>query len=137
MSKVSVIIPLYNKSKYIARALDSVFVQTYRDFEVIVVDDGSTDDGPEIVKGYSDPRIRLIYQVNAGPGAARNRGAEESMGPWLAFLDADDELLPDFLKLLQRASHQYVFRGQSCELQRTRQRSAASETACDTRSGRS
>lgn len=97
MLGVSVIIPLYNKGKYIARALDSVFAQTYQEFEVIVVDDGSTDEGPDIVRTYHDPRLRLIQQANAGPGSARNRGIKETTTPYLAFLDADDEWLPGFL----------------------------------------
>ena len=103
MVKVSVIVPLYNKGRFIARALDSICGQTFADFEVVVVDDGSTDDGVEVVKSYSDPRIRLIQQANAGPGAARNRGARESTAPYLAFLDADDEWLPDFLRVSMEA----------------------------------
>ncbi len=62
-----------------------------------MVDDGSTDDGPEIVSKYTDPRLRMIHQKNAGPGAARNRGIKESISPYVAFLDADDEWLPEFL----------------------------------------
>jgi len=96
---VSVIIPLYNKGKYIARALDSVFAQTYQDFELIVVDDGSTDEGPDIVRKYDDARLRLFQQVNAGPGSARNKGMKESTVPYVAFLDADDEWLPKFLEI--------------------------------------
>lgn len=98
MPHVSVIIPLYNKSRYIARALDSALDQTFRDIEVIVVDDGSTDDGPEIVGRCEDARVRLIRQTNAGPGSARNRGIAQATGSCVAFLDADDEWLPTFLE---------------------------------------
>jgi len=91
MAAVSIIIPLYNKGKYIARALDSVFAQTYQDFEAIVVDDGSTDYGPDIVRKHDDPRLRLIQQANAGPGSARNRGIKETTAPYLAFLDNVEE----------------------------------------------
>jgi glycosyltransferase involved in cell wall biosynthesis len=97
MPQVSVIIPLYNKGLYIRRALDSVFAQTFDDYEVIVVDDGSTDDGPQQVMADSDLRLRLISQSNAGPGAARNRGISEAKGEYVAFLDADDEWLPEYL----------------------------------------
>jgi glycosyltransferase involved in cell wall biosynthesis len=95
--KVSIIIPLYNKAPYVRRALDSIVAQTLPDFEVIVIDDGSTDDGAAIVAGYPDARCRLIRQANAGPGAARNRGIAEARGEFVAFLDADDEWLPDYL----------------------------------------
>ena len=98
MASVSVIVSLYNKEKYIARALDSVLKQTWRDLEVIVVDDGSTDGGPKVVGGFRDDRVRLIRQKNVGPGAARNRGVRESSAPYVAFLDADDEWLPVFLE---------------------------------------
>ena len=94
---VSVVIPLYNKEKFIVRALKSVFAQTFQDYEVIVVDDGSTDRSMEVVAKCTDPRLRVIRQANAGPGAARNRGARESISKCVAFLDADDELLPNFL----------------------------------------
>ena len=93
----SVIVPLYNKAPYVQRALDSVLAQTFRDFELIVVDDGSTDGGSEIVARCSDPRVRVVRQTNAGPGAARNRGLREAQGEFVAFLDADDEWLPEFL----------------------------------------
>lgn len=98
MAQVSVIIALYNKSKHIVRALDSVFAQTYKDFEVIIVDDGSTDNGPALVQTYDDPRLRMVRQANQGPGAARNRGLRESAAPLVTFLDADDEWMPTYLE---------------------------------------
>jgi len=74
-----------------------VVAQTFVDFEVIVVDDGSTDTSVKIVEDYMDPRVRLVRQRNMGPGAARNRGIQEAHGDLLAFLDADDEWLPEYL----------------------------------------
>lgn len=98
MPKVSVVIPLYNKGEYIKRAINSVLSQTFDDYEIIIINDGSTDDGPEYVFSYSDPRIRLINQDNSGPGAARNRGIYEANGKYVSFLDADDEWLPEFIQ---------------------------------------
>ena len=105
--RVSVIIPLFNKAPYVARALASVAAQTYPDFEVIVVDDGSTDGGTQMVEVCKEPPIRLITQDNAGPGAARNRGLELAQGELVAFLDADDEWLPDYLAESVRLLDQY------------------------------
>jgi glycosyltransferase involved in cell wall biosynthesis len=96
--KVSIIIPLYNKAPYVRRALDSIAAQTFADFEAIVVDDGSTDGGAAIVADYPDERFRLIPQANAGPGAARNAGLAQARGEFIAFLDADDEWLPNYLE---------------------------------------
>jgi glycosyltransferase involved in cell wall biosynthesis len=96
--RVSVVIPLYNKARYVRRALDSIAAQTFTDFEVIVVDDGSTDESASVVESYDDARFRIVRQENAGPGAARNRGATEASGEMLAFLDADDEWLPRYLE---------------------------------------
>ncbi len=94
---ISAVIPLYNKEKYIGRAVSSVLSQTFQDFELIVVNDGSTDGGAAIVHKYGDPRIRLVDQKNQGESGARNRGIAEARGELIAFLDADDEWLPDFL----------------------------------------
>lgn len=99
MSLFSVIIPLYNKADTIERALKSVRAQTHHDFEVVVVDDGSTDNSAEIVERFEGlDRLRLIRQENAGVSAARNRGVEVAQGEYAAFLDADDYWDEDYLK---------------------------------------
>jgi glycosyltransferase involved in cell wall biosynthesis len=97
MVLISVIVPLFNKGAYLDRALDSIAAQTHTELEVVIVDDGSTDDGPDRVRRRSDPRIRLVSQGNAGPGAARNRGLTEIRGALVAFLDADDAWAPEYL----------------------------------------
>jgi glycosyltransferase involved in cell wall biosynthesis len=95
---VSVVIPLYNKERYIGEALQSVLSQTVQEFEVVVVNDGSTDGGADIVRQFADSRIRLIEQKNAGAAAARNTGIMAAQGEWIAFLDADDRWLPHNLE---------------------------------------
>ena len=105
--RVSVVIPLYNKEPFVRRALDSVAAQSFTDFELIVVDDGSTDGGARVVADYPDSRFRLVAQANAGPGAARNRGIAEARGEFLAFLDADDEWLPEYLEESVRLLERY------------------------------
>lgn len=96
---ISVVIPLYNKEKSIAQSLKSVLDQTYTNFEIVVVDDGSTDKSVEEVRSIGDDRIQLLGQSNAGPSKARNTGVKNSKGNWIVFLDADDELLPDALSI--------------------------------------
>ena len=96
--RVSVVVPLFNKAGYVTRCLDSILGQTFGDFELIVVNDGSTDGSEVLVSSYTDRRIRLIGQANAGPGAARNRGLMEARGEYVAFVDADDEWLPQYLE---------------------------------------
>lgn len=97
----SVILPLYNKERFVARCIDSVLAQTRQNFEIIVVDDGSTDRGPEVVRAMKDSRIRLIQKENGGASSARNRGALEASFDFLAFLDADDEYLPRHLEVVE------------------------------------
>lgn len=98
--KVSVIVPLFNKKRYIPRCLDSIAGQTFSDWEALVVDDGSTDGGGDLVETYPDRRFRLIRQPNRGPGAARNRALSEARGEYVAFLDADDKWLPRYLETM-------------------------------------
>ena len=96
MPRVSVIIPAYNAAATIAGTIDSVVGQSFHDFEIICVDDGSTDGTLAIIRQYADG-VRLIEQANSGPAAARNNGARHSSGEYLAFLDADDVWTPQFL----------------------------------------
>lgn len=99
MSHFAVIIPLYNKAPYVRKAVESVVRQTYGDWELIVVDNGSTDGSGEIVAGITDSRIRIIrLEDNIGPGGARNYGVSQSTSPWICFLDADDWWEPTFLE---------------------------------------
>lgn len=103
--EISVVIPAYNASAYIADAIKSVQEQTFTQWQLIVVDDGSTDNTSEIIKGYlSDSRIKLIKQENKGVSAARNAGIKEAQGKYITFLDADDYYLP---YNLQR-KHEYL-----------------------------
>ncbi len=104
---VSVVIPLYNKERHVARAVQTVLNQTHGDFELIVVDDGSTDGGARVVEAIQDLRIRLTRQANAGVSAARNRGIAEARAGLVAFLDADDEWLPDFLSTILRMRRRF------------------------------
>lgn len=97
MKKVSVIIPVYAVEPYIADAVQSVLAQTYNNFEVILVDDGTPDASIEICKQFTDPRIKIIHQNNRGASAARNNGIRHAQGEYIAFLDADDTWVPEKL----------------------------------------
>lgn len=97
--RVTVLIPVYNRARHVAMAIDSVLAQTLPDFELVVVDDGSTDGTPEIVRAYSDSRVRLIrHQSNQGVPRTRNRGLQEARGEYVAMLDSDDYAYPERLE---------------------------------------
>ena len=98
---ISVVIPLYNKAATINKAVESVLAQTVADWELIVIDDGSTDEGPNLVSAYGDSRVRLVKQANAGVSAARNKGAELAANDMVAFMDADDYWDPAHLANLE------------------------------------
>ena len=100
----TVIIPIYNSEKTIARCLESVSVQEYNDYEVLMIDDGSSDGGPEICRRFAekDPRFRYLRQENAGVSAARNQGIREAAGEFLAFLDSDDRYCPSYLSTFRQ-----------------------------------
>ena len=98
----SVVIPLWNKRDTIAATVASALAQTHRDFELVIVDDGSSDGSPDALADFADDRLRLISQPHAGPGSARNAGIEASLGDWIAFLDADDLWLSHHLAELDR-----------------------------------
>src|ERR1039458_3668927 len=96
MAKVSLIVPVYNGAATISRALAGVFAQSYSDYEVVVLDDGSTDDTASVLAGYGN-RVRVISQPNRGLSGARNAGVRASGGEYVAFLDDDDEWMPQKL----------------------------------------
>ncbi len=98
MPEVSVIIPTYNRAGYVVQAVESVLSQTLGDLDVVVVDDGSTDDTARVLGTIRDPRLRPMHQANAGRSAARNHGFAESSGQFIVFLDDDDLFLPDKLE---------------------------------------
>lgn len=97
---VSIITPCYNGEKYIAQTIDSVIAQTYKEWEMIIVDDGSKDGSADLVRKYmeNEPRIKFIQQANAGSAAARNNGIRSCEGQYIALLDADDLWEPEFLE---------------------------------------
>jgi glycosyltransferase involved in cell wall biosynthesis len=110
----SVVIPLYNKEAEIYRTITSVLNQTIADFEVIVINDGSTDESLNIVGSFKDYRIRLITQPNRGVSAARNRGIEEASHELIAFIDADDEWYPNFLATVKGLVSKFPEAGLYC-----------------------
>ena len=113
MPVISVVIPLYNKVSYVKRAIDSVLRQSCQDFEVIVVNDGSTDGSEKVVEEYRDERIKLLQREIPSPGghAARNLGIKNATSDFIAFLDADDEWKTEFLETVLRLRERYSSAG--------------------------
>ena len=107
---ISIVTPVYNKKKYLKACIDSVLAQTYQDWELILVDDGSIDDSADICKSYANQnsRIHYYYQENAGPGCARNLGLDKANGEYIVFIDADDFVASDYLQTLL-SGKQYIF----------------------------
>lgn len=100
--RLSIIIPVYNVEKYVGRCLDSILGQSFSEFEIILVDDGSSDNSLIVLENYAskDKRVRVVSKPNGGVSSARNQGLKLAKGDWIQFIDADDELMPDALEIL-------------------------------------
>lgn len=105
---ISIIIPLYNKYLAIAHTIESVITQTYKDWELLIIDDGSNDGSDQIAKQYTlDKRVHYIYKTNGGVSSARNMGIQMAKGEWLLYIDADDYLLPNALETLLNLAEKF------------------------------
>ncbi|MCD7841658.1 MAG: glycosyltransferase [Lachnospiraceae bacterium] len=107
--KISIIVPVYNGEKYIRPLMESIAAQTERGFELIVVDDGSRDDGIKIINEYKDkiPHLTVLTQSNSGVSVARNNGISAAKGEYFCFCDADDVVAPDYLEVFSKVIDQY------------------------------
>ena len=114
MVKISVVIPVFNKGFILNETLNSVLQQTYTNFEIIITNDGSTDNSLEVLSKFNDSRIHIYSQENKGAAAARNLGIEKSNGEFIAFLDADDYWFPNHLEELIKLSEQFPNCGSYC-----------------------
>lgn len=120
MANISVIVPVYKVEEYLGRCVDSLLCQSYTDFELILVDDGSPDACPELCDAYAaqDSRVHVIHQENGGLSAARNSGIDwvfaNSSGRWISFVDSDDWVHPDFLKVLYQTAEQTLCKISAC-----------------------
>ena len=120
MAKIGVIIPVYNVAPYLVRCLDSVLAQTFTDWELILVDDGSTDGSGDICNDYAvrDQRIKVLHQVNGGAAAARNAGLDANTAEYIAFIDADDYVEPNYLAAMFDALQKHQTRLAVCGTKR-------------------
>ena len=108
---ISVIIPVYNAERYVGKCIESVQAQTYMDWQMILVDDGSMDKSLEVCQRYANQenRISVIHQENAGPGIARNTGIAKATGDYVVFIDSDDYIEKDYFSLLSKHEEDVVF----------------------------
>lgn len=118
--KISIIIPLYNKEHYILGTINSVLEQTFQDWEAIVIDDGSTDRSAEIVQSIQDTRIKFLKQSNQGVSITRNRGIDIASGEYIAFLDADDQWMPNYLTTMYSMAKKFPNYKVFCSAQKGR-----------------
>ena len=101
MYKISIVVPVYNAQEYLHCCLDSILAQTFKDFELLIIDDGSTDNSLAICKQYmTDYRVHVVHQANSGVSVARNRGIEMAKGEWIMFIDSDDDVEPEMLSMM-------------------------------------
>lgn len=109
--KISVIVPVYNAENYLNRCIESVLAQTYTDWQMVLVDDGSKDESLKVCQRYADldNRIRVIHQENAGPGIARNTGIAAANGDYIVFIDSDDYVEKEYFQLLSGHDEDVVF----------------------------
>ena len=121
MANISVIVPVYKVEAFLSRCVESILAQTYRDFELILVDDGSPDNCGVLCDGYAlrDSRVHVIHQENGGLSAARNTGIDwvfaNSVSRWIAFVDSDDWVHPDFLKVLYETAEKTLCKLSVCD----------------------
>lgn len=106
---ISVVIPVFNSEKYITECLDSVLSQSYKNLEIIIVDDGSTDKTVELINGYKSDLIKVYSQKNSGQAIARNVGVEKATGEWIAFIDSDDKWFKDKIEMQLEYCEKYVW----------------------------
>lgn len=117
---ISIIVPVYNVAQYLRACINSIINQTYRDIEIILIDDGSTDNSGDICEEYrrSDERVIVIHQKNAGLSVARNVGIKRSTGTYITFIDSDDYISPDYIEKLYIALHHYTVDIVICDLKK-------------------
>lgn len=111
MCKISIIMPVYNKEKYIKKAIESILNQTFKDWEMLIIDDGSTDDSLAVCRIFEDPRIHVISTENSGVSHARNIGVDKAQGEYLTFVDGDDYLAADYLENLYIEPYDMIIGG--------------------------